>query len=95
MLKNSVFRDLALEELDELIRTVESRVAGRGEVIFKEGDAPDAFYIIGPGRVRIFVRDEDRIEIELSVCGSGEYFGEGAPLTGETGIASAISLPIR
>jgi len=92
LLNNSVLRDLPPEELDELARTVKSRVAGPDEVIFKEGDAPDAFYIIGSGRVRIFVRHEDRIEIELSVCGPGEHFGEVALLTGETRTASAISV---
>ena len=92
LLKNSVLRDLPPEEIDELARTVKSRVTGPDEVIFKEGDPPDAFYIIGSGRVRIFVRHEDRIERELSVCGPGEHFGEVALLTGETRTASAISV---
>ncbi len=91
-LKNSVLRDLPPEEIDELARTVKSRVAGPDEVIFKKGDAPDAFYIISSGRVRIFVRHEDRLEMELSVCGPGEHFGEVALLTGETRTASAISV---
>jgi rhodanese-related sulfurtransferase len=91
-LRNSVLRDLPPEEIDELARTVKSRVAGPGEVIFKEGDAPDAFYIIGSGRVRIFVRSEDGIERELSVCGPGEYFGEVALLTGESRTANATSV---
>lgn len=67
MLKNSVLRDLPPEELDELARTVQTRVAGPDEVIFKEGDAPDAFYIISSGQVRIFVRHDDRIERALGV----------------------------
>ena len=91
-LKNSVLRDLPPEEIDELARTVKSRVAAPGEVIFKEGDPPDAFYIVGSGRVRIFVRHEDRIDIQFSVCGPGEHFGEVALLTGEPRTASAISV---
>lgn len=92
LLKNSVFRDLPLEELDELARTVKTRVARPDEIIFKEGDAPDAFYIISSGRVRIFVRSEDRIERDLHVCGPGEHFGEVALLTGDTCTANAISV---
>ena len=92
LLKNSVLRDLPPEELDELARTVKSRVAGPGEVIFKEGDAPDAFYIISSGRVRIFVRQGDGIEREFHVCGPGEHFGEVALLTGETHTSNAISV---
>jgi rhodanese-related sulfurtransferase len=91
LLKNCVFRDLPPEELDKLARTVKSRVARPDEIIFKEGDAPDAFYIISSGRVRIFVRYEDRIERDLHVCGPGEHFGEVALLTGET-TANAISV---
>ncbi len=92
LLKNSVLRDLPPEEIDELARTVKSRVTAPSEVIFKEGDPPDAFYIIGSGRVRIFVKSEDGVERELAVCGPGEHFGEVAPLTGETRTASAISV---
>jgi rhodanese-related sulfurtransferase len=92
LLKNFFLRELPPEELDELARTVKTRVAEPHEVIFKEGDAPDAFYIISSGRVRIFVRHQDRIEIELAVCGPGQHFGEVALLTGETRTASAISV---
>ena len=69
LLKNSVPPDLPPEELDELAQTVKTRVAGPHKVIFKEGNAPDGFYIISSGRVRIFVGYEDGIEIEFSVCG--------------------------
>ncbi|SPF39899.1 Cyclic nucleotide-binding protein [Syntrophobacter sp. SbD1] len=92
LLKNSALRDLPPEELDELARTVKSRVAGPDEVIFKEGDPPDAFYIISSGRVRIFVRHEDRIEREFRVFGPGEHFGQLALLTGETRTSSAMSV---
>ena len=91
-LKNSVLRDLPPEEIDELARTVKSRVAKPGEIIFNEGGAPDTFYIISSGRVKIFVTLEDRVEIDLSVCGAGEHFGDVALLTGDTHTASAMSV---
>ena len=92
LLKSFIFRDSPPEALDELARTVQSRVARPNEIIFKEGDPPDAFYIIGSGRVRIFVRHKDRIERELSVRGPGEHFGEVALLAGDTRTANAESL---
>lgn len=92
LLKSFLFRDSPPEALDELARTVQSRVARPNEIIFKEGDPPDAFYIIGSGRVRIFVRHKDRIERELSVRGPGEHFGEVALLAGDTRTANAESL---
>jgi rhodanese-related sulfurtransferase len=92
LLKSFVFRDLPLEELDELARTAQSRIARPNEIIFKEGDPPDAFYIIGSGRVRIFVSHKDRIERDLSVRGPGEHFGEVALLSAEPRTAHAESL---
>ena len=91
-LKNSVLRDLPPEELDQLARTVQIRVAQPNEIIFKEGDPPEAFYIIGSGRVRVFVSHKDRIERELRVCGPGGHFGEVGLLTGETRSANVETL---
>ncbi len=91
-LKTSVLGGLPSEELDELALTAQSRVAGPNEIIFKEGDLPDAFYIIGSGRVRIFVRHKNRIERVFSVRGPGEHFGEVALMTGETRSANVESL---
>jgi CRP-like cAMP-binding protein/rhodanese-related sulfurtransferase len=92
ILKNSIFRDLPDEELSELARTVQTRVAGPNEVLFKAGDTPDVFYIIRSGQVRLFVRHKNRTERELSVLGPGEHFGEVALMSGETRTANAVSL---
>jgi rhodanese-related sulfurtransferase len=92
LLKSFLFRDSPPEELDKLAQKVQSRIARPNEIIFKEGDPPDAFYIIGSGRVRVFVSHKDRIERELSVRGPGEHFGEVALLAGDTRSANAESL---
>jgi CRP-like cAMP-binding protein len=65
---------------------------GPEEFVFREGDPADAFYIIGSGRVRVFVRHENRIERQLSVCGPGDHFGEVALLAGATRTANVQSL---
>jgi rhodanese-related sulfurtransferase len=92
LLKSVVFRDLPPEELDELARTVKSKVVRPKEIIFNEGDPPDAFYIIASGRVRTYVRHKDKIERELAVRGPGDHFGEVALLAGDTRTANAESL---
>ena len=91
-LNASILRDLPPEEIDELARSFQSRHVGPHEIIFKEGDPADAFYIIDSGRVRIFVRHENRMEREISLLGPGEHFGEMALLAGETRTANAESL---
>jgi rhodanese-related sulfurtransferase len=92
LLKRSILRDLPLNELEGLSRTLECRAAVPGELIFKEGDPADAFYIVFSGQVRVFVRHENRIERELSVCGPGEHFGEVALLAGATRTANVQSI---
>jgi CRP-like cAMP-binding protein/rhodanese-related sulfurtransferase len=92
LLKRSLLRDLPPDELDELARTLQNRVLQPNEFVFREGDTADAFYIIGSGRVRVFVRHENRIERELCVCGPGEHFGEVALLAGATRTANVECL---
>jgi CRP-like cAMP-binding protein/rhodanese-related sulfurtransferase len=92
LLRRSIFRDLPPGELDDLSETLQRRVVQPNEFVFREGDPGDAFYIIGSGRVRVFVRHENRIEREISVCGPGEHFGEVALLAGATHTANVESL---
>ena len=92
LLKASILRDLPPEQIDELARSFQYRHVRPHEIIFKEGDQADAFYIIDSGRVRIFVRHENRMEREISLLGPGEHFGEVALLAAEPRTASAESL---
>jgi CRP-like cAMP-binding protein/rhodanese-related sulfurtransferase len=92
LLRRSILGDLPPGELDELSQTLGSRVMGPTEMVFREGDQADAFYIIDSGKVRVFVRHEDKIERELSVCGPGEHFGEAALLAGATRTANVESI---
>jgi CRP-like cAMP-binding protein/rhodanese-related sulfurtransferase len=92
VLKRSILRDLPPGELDELSQTLGIRVMKPSEMVFREGDSADAFYIIGSGKVRVFVRHENRIERELSIYGPGEHFGEVALLAGATRTANVESI---
>ena len=92
LLKASILRDLPPEEIDDLARSFRYRHVQPHEIIFKEGDPADAFYLIGSGRVRIFVRHENRMEREISLLGPGDHFGEVALLAAETRTANVESL---
>ena len=92
LVKNSILGDLPPEEIDELARTVTIRISGPKEVIFGVGDPPDGLYIISSGRVRLFVRLENRRERELLICGPGDYFGEVALMSGGNRMIGAESL---
>ncbi len=92
LLRRSILRDLPPSELDELSQTLENRVVRPSELVFREGDPADAFYIVGSGQVRVFVRHANRIERELSVRGPGEHFGEAALLAGAERNANVESI---
>jgi len=81
--KSAIFRDLPKEALDAISRKIQHLVVPQNTLIFKEGDPGDSLYIISSGKARIFRRDENGMEIDLSIQGPGETFGEMALLTGE------------
>jgi CRP-like cAMP-binding protein len=47
-----------------------------GEVIIRQGDIPDKFYIITSGQVEVLRRDDEGQSAVINHLGVGEYFGE-------------------
>ncbi len=58
------------------------RVQG-GEVILREGDPSDAFYMIIRGEVSVTRRDEKGAEVQVDTQRDGDYFGEIGLLSGQ------------
>jgi ATP-binding cassette subfamily B protein len=54
-----------------------------GDVIVKEGDEADGFYVLVSGSARAFKRTEDGEEISLNTLAAGDTFGERALLGAE------------
>jgi Fe-S-cluster-containing hydrogenase component 2 len=68
-------------ELDALLASgVQAKKYGGGEVLFKEGDAPDGLYLIRRGSVTISRMIAGR-EVVLSYLSAGNYVGEMALLS--------------
>jgi CRP-like cAMP-binding protein/Zn-dependent protease len=71
------FDDLPEEVLSDLAGRVNLRIYRPGEPVFRQGDRPDAFYVIRSGNVEI--EDEDPASGDMRVIrvmGRGESFGE-------------------
>ena len=83
LMRSPVFRGLPKEALNAITRAVEDLVVPQHTIISREGDPGDSLYIISSGRVRIFGRNEKGEEIDLSIQGPGDTFGEMELLTGE------------
>jgi CRP-like cAMP-binding protein/rhodanese-related sulfurtransferase len=81
--RSPIFRDLPKGALEAISQAVRPLVVPQNTTIFREGDPGDSLYIISSGRVRIFRKGENQMEIDLAFNGPGDAFGEMALLTGE------------
>lgn len=63
----------------------------QGEIIYSQGDPPDAFYFIITGRVQIFTPDAQK-EVTLEIIHRGKYFGFISLLTEESHSVSARAI---
>jgi CRP-like cAMP-binding protein len=82
------FESLTDEELRRLTSTVRSAQADGGEVLYREGEEPDAFYIVREGRVEITAPGSSGGMENRWIRGPGESLGElalvGSSHRGET-----------
>ncbi|MFH1018658.1 MAG: cyclic nucleotide-binding domain-containing protein [Pseudomonadota bacterium] len=67
---------LSPAELDLLARFSHEEAFNRGDVIFREGDAGDRFYVIREGAVLISRQAKGCAEEALAVLKKGDFFGE-------------------
>jgi diguanylate cyclase (GGDEF)-like protein len=71
-----IFSLLESGEIDEMREHLCSVTLGEGEVLFREGDEGNDFYILRDGKVIITIRLPDGSEHEIIRFSSGEFFGE-------------------
>jgi hypothetical protein len=87
--ESPLFTDIPKEKLSEVGKVVQKEVVPAHNIIFRQGDPGDKFYIITSGKVRIFRKSKEGIETDLSRLGPGDSFGEMALLTGKARSAYA------
>ena len=61
-----------------------------GDVIIKQGDQPDNFYILNSGKCRVLKKTGDK-EAQVAVLSPGHYFGELALISGSTRTATVVA----
>lgn len=64
---------LKLDELDHLMAALKKRTCPAGNVVIKEGDPGDAFYMIATGEVEVSAKGK-----VVTARKAGEFFGESA-----------------
>jgi ABC-type bacteriocin/lantibiotic exporter with double-glycine peptidase domain/CRP-like cAMP-binding protein len=67
-----------------------------GEVVFRQGQPPDAYYVVAAGSARVLVEGESGQEVSLNNLRVGDAFGEGALLDSSQRTATVrASSPLR
>ncbi|MFC1804463.1 patatin-like phospholipase family protein [Candidatus Omnitrophota bacterium] len=78
-----LFADLSAEEFRIVKERAHFREYKKGQVIYAEGDAPDAFYCVILGRAAVFTKADSGEETVLEYLHRGKYFGIISLLTSE------------
>jgi CRP/FNR family cyclic AMP-dependent transcriptional regulator len=87
-----IFDGLETRDINKVLKVASGKKYEKDQVIFKEGDLGDCFYLIIDGTVRVIKKlDGDKIE-EVAMLKTGDYFGEMSLLDGEPRSASVIAM---
>ncbi|MFC1939232.1 Crp/Fnr family transcriptional regulator [Chloroflexota bacterium] len=86
---STIFSSLDDDELDELAKLTIERNFMSTEFIFWDGDAPDRFYIVADGKVKVVKHSSQGREFIIAFFGPGEMFGEVAVFENKPYPASA------
>lgn len=89
-----LFSNLSPDQVQSIGAHAALRVYEKGEVIIRQGDPADSFFIIVAGQVRVYVTDtnDSDKEVILTTLSAGEFFGEMSMLNHEPRNASVAAL---
>jgi uncharacterized membrane protein len=87
----SLFEGLARDDLLALSEHVVERRFAAGQMIFRQGDGPDAMFIVAEGHVNIHLPGEASRRVSLTDLGTGEFFGELGLFDDQPRSASALA----
>ena len=89
---SSIFSSLNDDELNELAGLAVDRSLISGEFVFWDGDAPEWFYIVAEGKVKVLKHSSLGKEFIIAFFGPGEMFGEVAVFENKPYPASAQAI---
>jgi putative ABC transport system ATP-binding protein len=85
-----LFADLQTSTLTEVADKMMVQEAEAGEVVIRQGDPGELFYLIRSGTVDVVVQ-QDGVSRQVAELGEGQYFGEAALLRDEPRNATVIA----
>ena len=78
-----LFSEMDEQEVAGIREIMEETKFKPGQVIIREGETGDLFYVITEGHVEVIIRDADGSDVILHEAGPGDFFGELSMLTNE------------
>jgi len=78
-----LFSEMDEQEVADIREIMDVMKFKPGQVIIREGETGDLFYVITEGHVEIIIRDADGSDMVLHEAGPGDFFGELSMLTSE------------
>jgi CRP/FNR family transcriptional regulator len=90
--KINLFKNLSDEELKELGHYITTTTFRKKDDIFTEGDAPEWFYIVSTGKVKVTKISHDGKEIILEIISPYDIFGGVAVLRNFPYPANAVAM---
>ena len=78
-----LFSEMDEKEVADIRAIMQEMRFRPGQVIIREGEMGDLFYVITEGHAEILIRDADGAELILHEAGPGDFFGELSMLTNE------------
>jgi len=76
--KIHIFSDLKISELAAIATIAKESSHQENEVVIREGDIGDAFFLIISGEVEVIKQYQEPDEFRLALMSAGDYFGEMA-----------------
>jgi zinc transporter ZupT len=83
--KSDLMRHLPAEQIEQILPCIQDRQLKAGEILFRAGDAGDALYIVGRGKIEVLTEPGpgNAACSPIAALGEGHAFGEMALLSGE------------
>lgn len=98
-----IFRDLAEEQEKAVLGAMQERFVRKGEIIIRQGDFGDAFYVVQSGLLTVYIQGHPEsksprtivhpeLGTKVAECAPGSYVGELALLYGHPRAASVLAM---
>ena len=89
--RSSLFQFLPEEHFEQLRPLLQEENYEFGDLLVRQGEPADAFYVLVSGRARVVKADQNGNEIVLATLKPGDSFGEAALSEGGTRTATAAT----